>query len=252
MPKQVGLIKIKGTVDDLSFFDSQDGFMARKKGRFNLNKLKNDPNYLQVRLNIMEFTTGGNASRIFREAFTTEINKACDNRMISRLTQLMIGILQSDTTGEYGYRQVQAGDINRLLNFDFNDPVPMQATVKLKPECTINRPTGQVTVVVPAHVPQEFIAKPSGGVTHYRFFAAAAAVDFENGISASARQSSASLVYDSNPGTDTTLTLPLAPNSTLPIFVVLGVEFMKEVNGKSFPFSKKASALYVLAVSNTP
>jgi hypothetical protein len=248
MPKQVGLIKIKGTVDDLSFFSSQDGYMARKKGRFNADKLKNDPNYRQVRLNILEFTTGGNASRIFREAFTTELNKASDNRMISRLTQAMITVLQTDTGNDWGYRQVQSGDMAQLVDFNFNNAVPFSSIAKVKPEVTINRATGQLTVAIPEHVPQEFIAVPSAGVTNYRFFAAAAAIDFDSGSTISARQSSASLSYDDNPTTAINLALPLTPNSTLPLVVLLGIEFMRVVNGKSYLNSAKEAAVHVLAV----
>jgi hypothetical protein len=248
MPKQVGLIKIKGTVDDLSFFDSQDGYMAKKKGRYSVDKFKTDPNYKQVRLNTMEFSTGGNASRFFREAFTTEINKAADNRMISRLTQAMIAILQTDPVNDWGYREVQSGDMEKLVDFNFNIGVPFSAAAKIKPETTINRTTGQLAVNIPAHIPQELVAAPTGGVSHYRFFAAAAAIDFGTGSSTSARQSSANLVYDDNLGTDTSLTLPLTPNSPFPLFIVLGVEFMKVVNGKPYPNSKREAALQILAV----
>ena len=248
MPKQVGLIKIKGTVDNLTFLETQDGLIAKKKRRFNADKLKNDPNYQQVRNTNQEFATGGNAGQLFREAFTTEINKAVDNRMVSRLTRTMIAILRTDPVNEWGNRKVQLGDMEKLAGFNFNEPVPMSATVKVKPMVALNRPAGQVTVIIPAHIPQELIAAPSGGVTHYRFFAGAAAIDFETGVSVSGRQSSANLVYDNNTGAETTLALPLIPNTTLPIFIVLGVEFMVIVNGKATPNSKRESSLHVLAV----
>jgi hypothetical protein len=251
MPKQVGLIKIKGTVDDLSFFSTQDGYMARKKGRFNADKLKNDPNYRQVRLNILEFSTGGNASRIFREAFTTEINKASDNRMISRLTQAMIAVLQTDTGNDWGYREVQSGDMTQLIDFNFNEAVPFAAVAKVKPQATIDRATGQLAVSIPAHIPQELIAVPANGVTHYRFFAAAGAIDFLSGSTTSARQSSASLVYDDNPGAAINLALPLTANSPFPLVIVVGIEFMRVVNGKSYRNSAKEAALQILAV-DTP
>jgi hypothetical protein len=248
MPKQVGLIKIQGTVDNLTFLETQDGLIVQKKRRFNADKLKNDPNYQQVRNTMQEFAIGSNAGTLFREAFTTEITKAVDNRMISRLTRTMIEILKTDPVNEWGHRKVQLGEMEKLVKFNFNGPVPMSATVKVDPQVAINRPAGQVTVIIPAHIPQELIAAPSGGVTHYRFFAAAAAIDFENASSISGRQSSANLIHDNNVGTETTLTLPLVPNSTLPIFIVLGVEFMVIVNGKATPNSKKESALHVLTV----
>lgn len=252
MPKQVGLIKVRGTVEDLTFLETQDGFIAKKKRRFNADKLKNDPNYQQVRNTNKEFATGGNAGQLFREAFTTEINKAADNRLVSRLTQTMIAILRTDPVNGWGDRQVQLGDLQKLAGFNFNEPVPMSATVKVKPEVVFNRVTGQATVTIPAHIPQQFIAAPSGGVTHYRFFAGAAALDFESNISISARQASPNLVYDDNAGTETTLTLPLTPNTTLPVFMVLGVEFMVIINGKTTPNSKRESALHILAVDSPP
>lgn len=248
MPKQVGLIKIKGSVDDLTFLETQDGLIAKRRLRSNADKIKNDPNYQQVRNVNAEFATGGNAARLFREAFTTEINKATDNRMNSRLTQQMIKVLQTDPVNEWGLRQVQLGDLLMLENFNFNEAAPMLSTVKLKPQVAVNRALGQVTVIIPAHIPQQFVAAPSGGVTHYRFFGAAAVIDFENDSSTSGRQASANLVYDNNEGLETTLTLALGSNTTLPLFVVLGVEFMVIVNGKTTPNSKKQSALHILAI----
>jgi hypothetical protein len=248
MPKQVGLIKVRGTVEDLSFFETQDGFMAKKKARFSKDRLKTDPNYEQVRLNNLEFGTGGAASRLFRDAFTAEINKASDNRMISRLTTAMIAVLRADTINPWGYRTVQQGDMQQLEGFNFNDRVSMSAAFKVESAITLNRGTGQAAVIIPAHIPKEFVAAPSNGVSHYRLFAAAAILDFENESSFSARQSSANLVYDDNLGTETTLTLPLTANSTLPCFIVLGVQFMKIVNGKAVLNSKKESSLHVLAI----
>ena len=248
MPKQVGLIKIKGSVDDLTFLETQDGLIAKRRRRSNADKIKNDPNYQQVRNVNAEFATGGNAGRLFREAFTTEINKASDNRMISRLTRQMIAVLQTDPVNEWGLRQVQLGDLLMLENFNFNEAVPMLSTVKLKPMVAANRALGQISIIIPAHIPQQFVAAPSGNVTHYRFFGAAALIDFENDSSTTGRQNSGNLVYDNNEGLETTLTMGLPANATLPLFIVLGVEFMVIINGKATPNSKKQSALHILLI----
>ncbi|MDF2192362.1 hypothetical protein [Paraflavitalea sp. CAU 1676] len=252
MPKQIGLIKLKGSVDDLVFSKTQDGYMAQKKALFNADKLKNDPNYEQVRLNNLEFATGGNASRILREAFSNEIFKASDNRMISRLTQTMIAALQADAVNDYGYRQVQSGNMGLLDGFDFNLGVPLSSTVRVPFTATANRATGQVNVTVPALIPQERVAAPAGGVTHYRLFAAAAALDFSTGASFSFRLSTPNLPHDNNEGAVTTLALTLPAASTQPIVVILGVEFMKMVNNKVYPNTKKQNALQILAIDTPP
>ena len=43
MAKQTGIIKLKGTIGDISFYKSADGHLARSKGGVDKNRIANDP-----------------------------------------------------------------------------------------------------------------------------------------------------------------------------------------------------------------
>jgi hypothetical protein len=249
MAKQINRhIKLAGTIDDISFYKSQDGFLARAKGGVSADRIKSDPKFENTRNNGAEFGIGGKASLLFREAFKPEIKKAADNRVASRITQLMVRILKTDPVNDYGKRQVYMGNMALLDEFEFNNVVPFRQALGLPLVAGIDRVTGQATVQVPAHVPKTDIAAPDG-TTHYSFFAAAAAMDFEGNLSEVVRQSTAPQPWDTTPALAATQTLALSANSTLPLFLIVGIEFTILINGKVYPQSKGQSALKVAAVN---
>ena len=43
MARQKGIIKLKGTIGDITFYKTQDGHLAREKGGVDANRIANDP-----------------------------------------------------------------------------------------------------------------------------------------------------------------------------------------------------------------
>jgi hypothetical protein len=252
MPKQISpIIKLKGAIDDISFYKSQDGFMARQKTSISAERIKTDPKFDLTRRAGQEFGAGGKAGKLFRDVWINELNKARDNRVTSRVTQIMVAILQSDPVSDLGFRRVENGDLTLLKGFEFNIGVTFAAAVKTQFPFIIDRLSGQVSINLASHIPRLEIAAPENA-THYNFFAAAAAIDFATGEYSITRQNSANLPWDNTPTTASVLQMAVLPNTQLPIFLLLGVEFVKLVNGKSYPLSKGLSSLQVLEVDQLP
>jgi hypothetical protein len=248
MPKQISpIVKIKGKIDQLNFFESQDGYMVQKTAKFSKDKYLTSDTYRITRGNASEFGTAGKASRVFRAAWSREINKASDNRLTSRVTKTMFRTLRTDTTSRFGFRRVEKGTLKDLENLEFNGGLAFRACVVPKFPVSIVRATGVVTITLPVMNPQLDIKAPSGA-THYSFFAAAGAIDFEGETSVVDSVSTAALPYSATDTVAGTLPLTLPVNSTLPIFVILGVEFKMIVNGDEIPFTENASALQVIAI----
>ena len=251
MPKQISpIVKIKGKIDQLSFFESIDGYMVRKTATFNMDNYKNAESYDVTRRNASEFGIAGKAGKTFRLAFSPEINKASDSRLISRVLRAMVKVLQTDTVGVYGSRRVENGNFEDLEDLEFNLPIPFSAAVTPVIPATIVRATGQITLNFPAYIPKDDLTAPTG-TTHFNFFAAAAAIDFLNDEFTSNRISTADLVYDKTATTTSTLQLTLPAGSPYPLFVVLGIHFMKKVNGVNYKLSENESALKLIAIDNT-
>ena len=51
MAKQTGIIKLKGTIGDISFYKTTDGHLAREKGGVDGNRIANDPAFQRTREN---------------------------------------------------------------------------------------------------------------------------------------------------------------------------------------------------------
>ncbi|MBO9564685.1 MAG: hypothetical protein J7621_18045 [Niastella sp.] len=249
MPKQISpVVKIKGKIDGLNYFESQDGYMVQKSARFSKDRYLTSETYDLTRRNASEFGIAGKAGRLFHKAFNAEIGKAADSRVMSRICKAMLRVLQSDTTGSYGQRRVESGNMAFLEGFDFNLAVPYEAAVKVDAVATVARPTGLVAVSLPSYMPKEGIVA-ADGATHYSFFAAAAAIDFAGETVTAVQAETEDLPWVRTATAADSLELNLPAASPLPIFVVMGITFKKIVNTEVFRFSKKEAALQLIGIS---
>ena len=89
MARQKGIIKLKGKIGDISFYKTQDGHLAREKGGVDAERIKNDPAFVRTRENGAEFGSSASSGKMLRTALFAMLQTASDNRVVSRLTQLM-------------------------------------------------------------------------------------------------------------------------------------------------------------------
>jgi hypothetical protein len=59
MARQKGIIKLEGTIGDISFYKSKDGHLARTKGGVDGEWIQNDPAFQRTRGNRQEFDRSG-------------------------------------------------------------------------------------------------------------------------------------------------------------------------------------------------
>ncbi|RST25409.1 hypothetical protein EIZ46_11240, partial [Chryseobacterium lacus] len=69
MARQKGLIKLKGTMGDITFYRTKDGYMAREKTSMTGDRLRNDPAFQRTRENMAEFGRAGQAGKYLRRSF---------------------------------------------------------------------------------------------------------------------------------------------------------------------------------------
>jgi len=96
MAKQKGVIKLDGTIGDITFYKSQDGFLAREKGGVPADRIKNDPAFQRTRENGSEFGRAGKAGKVLRNAIRNLLQNTSDSRMVSRLTTQMLKVVKAD------------------------------------------------------------------------------------------------------------------------------------------------------------
>ena len=120
MAKQSGILRLEGTIGNITFYKSQDGFLAREKGGVDGERIASDPKFQRTRENGSEFGAAGKAGKVLRNSLRVILQNSSDNRMVSRLTQKMVEVLQADTTSVRGQRNVIDGEAELLEGFEFN------------------------------------------------------------------------------------------------------------------------------------
>jgi hypothetical protein len=239
MARQKGIIKLEGTIGDITFVKTKDGYIAKERTSMNGTRIASDPAFQRTRENNAEFGRAGKAGKILRTSFRGQLQKASDSRMVSRLTKEMIRVIQADVTSNRGLRNVLDGETELLEGFDFNANGKLGTTIYAPYTAAINRTTGVLTVQIPAFIPINMIAAP-GGTTHFKVFAYGAEVDFENESYVSDGDDSAELAWNATATTALTLTATLPAASTHPLFLALGIEFLQEVNGAKYALKNGA------------
>ena len=251
MAKQKGIIKLDGTIGGITFYKSQDGYLAREKGGVPAEKIANDPAFQRTRENGEEFGRAGKAGKLLRNAIRAMLQNASDSRMVSRLTQKMVEVVQADATNPRGQRNVIDGEAELLQGFEFNISGKLGTTLYAPYTSTIDRVAGTLEANIPSFVPLNMIAAP-GGTTHFKIVSAGAEIDFESETFVMDSNESAILPWDTTATAVLTLTNAVTANSTKPLFLALGIEFYQQVNGQMYPLKNGAyNALSLVKVSGS-
>lgn len=249
MARQKGIIKLDGTIGGITFYKSQDGYLAREKGGVSADKIANDPNFQRTRENGEEFGRAGKAGKLLRNAIRAMLQNASDSRMVSRLTAEMVKVIQEDVTNARGLRNVIDGEAELLEGFEFNIAGKLGTTIYAPFTATIDRVAGTLTANIPAFVPINMIAAP-GGSTHFKIVSTGAEIDFENETFVMDAQATGVLPWDATATAVINLVNAVTANSTHPLFLALGIEFYQEVNGQMYPLKNGAyNALALVKVS---
>lgn len=239
MARQKGIIKLKGTIGDITFYKSKDGYIAREKNDIDAKRIATDPAFQRTRENGAEFGRAGKAGKILRTALRSLLTNSSDGKMVGRLTQQMVKVIQADQTSVRGLRNVIDGEAELLTGFEFNIGGKLSTSLFAPYVGTIDRVTGAITVALDPFVPANMIAAP-GGSTHFKIISAGAEIDFETETFVEAHSETAILAWDATATVAINLANAVTPNSTKPLFLALGVEYYQEVNGQMYPLKNGA------------
>lgn len=120
MAQQKGILPLRGTIGNITFYKSKDGYLAREKGGIDAKRIATDPAFQRTRENGMEFGTAGKAGKLLRNAVRVLIQNASDSKMVSRLTREMMKVIKADELSPRGQRNVINGEPALLEGFEFN------------------------------------------------------------------------------------------------------------------------------------
>lgn len=239
MAKQKGILKLEGTIGDVTFYKSPDGFLAKGKSSIPAARIATDPAFQRTRENGAEFGRAGKAGKLMRNSVRALIQIASDRLLASRLTTKMVLVLQKDIRNPRGKRTVADGDTGLLQGFDFNINGKLGTTLYAPFSTSIDRPGGVMKTNIPAFVPKNMVFAPVGA-THFKIVTAGAEIDFANEKYVADIKETAILPLDENPTAVIDLANAVTANSTFPLFLALGVDFYQQVNGQQYPLKNGA------------
>lgn len=245
MARQTGIIKIKGTVGDLTFYRTQDGDMVRQKGGIEKSRIENDPAFARTRENGREFGNSASAGKLVQSTLRPLLINASDSRVFSRLLRIMSFIKNLDTVSARGERNVDGGigspaALALIKGFDFNNRSSLGA-ILFKPYA-VSTVTGVITL--PGLIPVNDVVSPQGA-THISIRGGWARIDFANGSGELHLSNVVNLPINASPN-NVALTPTGAPAGAGTNLFLLEIEFYQEVNG--LQYSLKNGAFNALSV----
>lgn len=249
MARQKGLLKVEGTLDNLTFYKTKDGHLVKTKGGVSGERIASDPAFVRTRENGAEFATSASSGKLLRDSLRTLAMNASDGRIVSRLMQLMAKIKNLDATSARGERNVGVGVATAaakalLKGFEFNNAA-LLGSILFKPYA-VNTTTGVITIT--GLVPANDVTVPSGA-THMSISGAAANINFATGI-VDVKSTNVQNLAVNAAATTVTLTPTAVPAGTGTKLFLLKVEFFQQVNGTQYSLKNGAyNALRVIEVA---
>jgi hypothetical protein len=249
MAKQRGIFKAEGTIDEITFYKSKDGYLIRQKGGISAERMATDPAFERTRENQKEFARAGKAGKVLRSALRSLLVNATDRLLVSRLFTAMMKVVKADATSDRGQRNVLDGELELLEGFEFNEGGKLTQTLFAPFTASIDRATGLLSMQVPSFIPTNMIAAPAEA-THYQIVSAGGFIDFTTGTNGIVTKATEMLAIDGEPSAVIDHVLDGGADATRPMFIVLGISFYQEVNGKNYSLKNGAyNALSVVKVS---
>jgi|SRR5690554_218448 len=248
MAKYKSLFKVRGSIDDVSFYKTEDGYSIRSKTSLDKDRLKNDPAFERTRENNNEFGNAATGGKILRRACSDLVSNAKDRKLASRLTQVMSQVKNADLTSVRGQRKVAVGILTPegrlpLKWFNFNRKSILSEV--LLSDFNLDTATGEV--VINNFIPNQKLRVPEGA-THVEFSAGFLNLDFATETKDFQLSNIENLPIN---GIASTITLtPAAPAAgTGQAFYLLKVAFFQEINNLQYPLKNGVyNALQIIEV----
>jgi hypothetical protein len=196
-----------------------------------------------------EFASAGNGTRLIFTALHVLLKESAKEHQLSgKLTARLLQVAQSDPISDLGKRSLSKGDLRLLEGFDFYLKRPLLRHLPGMPEVKVDRRTGKCYITLTEFMPAEWL--PSNcSASHITIKAAATALDFELERFTTFTGNSVALPVDKSTGVSFGFDAP--KGSSLPIVVVVGVQFEQVINGKSYPMAGRSLMVAHVDMSHT-
>lgn len=106
MAKQVGIIRLSGTIGGINFYKS---YARKAGGGFNGKAILTDSKFVRVRENASEFGRVSQVKRSLRNALSPFLSISKDGSLHGRMMSMLMGVAHQDKENIRGERRISAG-----------------------------------------------------------------------------------------------------------------------------------------------
>lgn len=129
MARQTGLIRLKGQIGGLDFYQSEGVDMVRTKTGPTTQQYKNSPEYEGSRQASNDFGTAGGLAGKLKHAIIYMYGPALNPHINSKLTGIFTSVLAKDRIHPRGERKILHGDVSKLVGIDFTANTNLRSTL---------------------------------------------------------------------------------------------------------------------------
>ena len=250
MAKQVGIVRFSGTIGDLTFYQTRDGYYVRQKSTLSRKRYKEDPAFERSRENNAEFGIAATGASLFRSVFMSLAAHLQDTTLWSRIVKHMRGTIAMDRVGNRGKRNLAEAFRNAdaqeyIRGFRFNAETGIGNL--LMQRYTVDMSAGSITIA--DFVPSRDLKAPSVA-THVSLKCGLTRIDFAEGLDSTFFTEPIIMTLD-----DLSRNIVLQPEAPYPgegtRFMVLNISFLQEINGTLYNLYESAhAAMDVVGAAN--
>jgi hypothetical protein len=248
MPKQSGLIKLKGQIDGFSFYERNGEALMRRAGGISAEKIKTDPEMVRIRENNTEFGLATVAGKAVRMGLVQVYDQYTDTNATARMVKVCRAII-GRVAGVRGQRSfLPLANRDLLLSFVFDEGVALEEVFRAPYSVALNAGRNAATLSV-SDFNTGSLLRPPVGATHFRLVCVCTVVsayvydvatkqylvsDVANN-SRNVLAASAYIALGANVGAATSVVATIAPAPTLAAtsaaVVCIGIEFSQLLPG---------------------
>jgi hypothetical protein len=177
MAKVISLFQLRGSIDDLTFRQTEYGTIAGMKPGPTREKVLTHEDFRLTRRNAGEFKLAIRDAQLLRKALGIALNGIAGSSLNGRMNGLLHTAARQDGTSDLGARRASQGDIGILTGFDFNKQLPLATALPVNFTHALDAATGTLKVALPCFIARKKKNFPAGA-THFRIVSGGVAVNF--------------------------------------------------------------------------
>ena len=243
MAKVESVFKLRGSVGDLTFRETEDGTVAQCKPGPNREKVLTHENFERTRRNAGEFKLVIQGATLLRRGLGSALQGVNSSSLSGRMNGLLFAATLQDGEHDLGFRRASCGDVSQLAGFDFNRSLPLAVALPVKFTHSLDVATGTLHVAFPSFIARRKKVFPEGA-SHFRIVSCGAVLNFTNQVYVNHIKRSELLPLSRKTPGPICLEHLLSASPGDVLVQAMGMEFYKVVNGQEVLM--KGGALRIL------